>query len=156
MAIYQGPTLVRTIVTNRLMTAGPHPSAWNGRNDAGALVVPGRYMIQVGARTSLGTTVLARTVIVDAFSVAVSASVIRAGQVLTVTVATAEPLRSAPTVSFAQHGRVPVARTATSIGGGRYRVSFAVAVGAGPAIVRITGRDTLGGTNATSTSITVR
>jgi hypothetical protein len=138
------------------MAAGPHPSAWNGRNNAGALVAPGRYTIQVGARTSLGTTVLTRTAIVDAFSVAVSASVIRAGQILTVTFSTAEPLRSAPTVSFAQHGRVPVTKTATLLGRGTYRVSFAVAVGAGPAIVRITGRDTLGGTNALATTVTVR
>jgi hypothetical protein len=49
-----------------------------------------------------------------------------------------------------------VTKTATSLGRGTYRVSFAVAVGAGPAIVRITGRDTLGGTNASSTTVTVR
>jgi hypothetical protein len=147
---------VRTIVTNGSMAAGPHRWAWNGRNAAGAFVTPGRYTIQVAARTLLGTTVLTRTVIVDAFSVALSASTVRSGQILTVTFVTAEPLRSNPTVSFAQAGRAVVAKSATSLGRGRYRVSFVVAAGAGPAVLRITGRDTSGGTNTTSAQVLVQ
>jgi hypothetical protein len=112
--------------------------------------------MQVGARTSLGTTVLTRTVIVDAFSFALSASTVRSGQTLTVTFVTAEPLRSSPTVSFAQTGRAAVAKAATPLGRGSYRVSFVVAAGPGPAVVRITGRDTSGGTNTTSVPVTVR
>jgi hypothetical protein len=120
------------------------------------LVPPGRYTIYVGARTTLGTSVLTRTVLVDAFSVALSATTIRSGQTLTVILTTAEPLRSRPTVSFGQTGRAAVAKTATSLGGGRYRVSFVVAPGAGPAVIRITGRDASGGTNTTSATVTVQ
>jgi spore germination protein YaaH/flagellar hook assembly protein FlgD len=156
MAIYQGSTLVRTVVSNRSMAAGPHSWVWNGRNAAGALVAPGRYTMQVAARTSLGTSVLTRTVIVDAFSVALSATTIRSGQTLTVIVTTAEPLRSSPAVSFGQTGRAAVTKATASLGGGRYRVSFVIAPGAGPAVIRITGRDTSGGTNTTSATVTVQ
>ncbi|HEY8631930.1 MAG TPA: glycosyl hydrolase family 18 protein, partial [Candidatus Limnocylindrales bacterium] len=156
LAVYQGATLIRTVLTNRLLGAGLHPWTWNGRNAAGAFVPPGRYTLRVAATTALGTSILTRTVIVDAFAMALSTTV-RTGQTLTVTFATAEPLRANPTVSFTQNGRAAVTKTATSLGGGRYRVSFTVAPGGvGPALVRIRGRDTSGGTNAASAVVVVR
>ncbi|HEX3428863.1 MAG TPA: glycosyl hydrolase family 18 protein [Candidatus Limnocylindrales bacterium] len=156
IAIYQGPTLVRTAVANRLMPAGTRSWTWDGRNAAGSFVAPGRYTIQVAARTSLGTSVLTRTVLADAFFVALSATTLRKGQTLTVTVTSAEPLRSPPAVLFGQRGRATVAKTAVALGGGRYRVAFTVASSAGPAVLRIVGRDRSGGTNATSVSLVVR
>ena len=156
LAVYQGATLIRTVLTNRLLGAGLHPWTWNGRNAAGAFVPPGRYTLRVAATTALGTSILTRTVIVDAFAMALSTTV-RTGQTLTVTFATAEPLRANPTVSFAQNGRAAVTKTTTSLGGGRYRVSFTVATGGvGPALVRIRGRDTSGGTNTASAVVVVR
>ena len=74
-----------------------------------------------------------------------------------VTLTTTEPLRAAPTVSFTQPGRAAVKRTATSLGSGRYRVSFTVGSGsAGIATIRITGRDTRGRLNATTRPVTIR
>jgi spore germination protein YaaH/flagellar hook assembly protein FlgD len=157
MAIYQGATLVRTIWTNRAFAAGLHAWTWNGRNAAGALVPRGTYTLRVSATSALGTSVLTRAVVVDAFSVALSASTLKSGQTLTVTFTTAEALRTAPIVSFTQHGRTAVTKTAVWLGGIRYRVSFTVASGGtGLAVVRITGRDTGGGTNVTSTTVVVR
>jgi hypothetical protein len=50
-----------------------------------------------------------------------------------------------------------VTRAATSLGGGRYVVRFAVVAGApGPATIGITARDTAGKTNSQSLTITVQ
>jgi len=156
VAIYQGSTLVRTIWTNQPMAAGPHAWVWNGRNAAGAIVPRGRYTVRVAATTSLGTTIQTRVVIVDAFNVALSATTVRAGQTLTVTFVSTEPLRAAPLVAFGQRGKAAVVKTAVRLSDGRYRVAFLVAAGgSGPAVVRILGRDTAGGTNTTSVPVTV-
>jgi len=60
-------------------------------------------------------------------------------------------------VTFTQPGRTGVARTATSLGSGRYRVSFVVATGsAGTATIKVAGRDTAGGLNTSSRSLTIQ
>jgi hypothetical protein len=95
-------------------------------------------------------------VLVDAFSVSASPPSPSAGQTLTLTLRSAEPLRAAPRVTFRQSGKAVVTKTATSLGGGRYRVTFAVAAGApGPATIGISARDAAGRTNSQSLTITV-
>ena len=117
----------------------------------------GHYAMRVVATTSLGTSVLNRTVIVDGFSVILSASTVSAGQTLTITVKTAEPLGANPTIRFSQTGKTAITKKTTSLGGGRYRVSFTVlSGGSGPAAIRIIGHDTSGGINAAYASVTVR
>ncbi|HEX5823625.1 MAG TPA: FlgD immunoglobulin-like domain containing protein, partial [Candidatus Limnocylindrales bacterium] len=156
VGIYHGSTLVRTIWTNRAFAAGSYGWTWNGRNAAGAFVPRGHYTIRVAATTTLGTSVLNRTVIVDAFGVSLSATTLRGGQTLTITMKTAEGLRVRPTVRFSQTGKAAITKTAASLGGGRYRVSFTIlAGGAGPAAIRIVGHDTSGGINATYASVSV-
>jgi hypothetical protein len=69
---------------------------------------------------------------------------------------TAEPLARAPSITFSQPGRTAVHRTATSLGGGRYRVSFLVGSGpSGTASFLIAGRDTGGGLNTTRGTVAV-
>jgi hypothetical protein len=107
--------------------------------------------------SSLGASTVTRSIVVDAFATTLSASSVRAGQTLTVTVTSTEALRSAPTISFTQPGRTAVGRTAVSLGSGRYRATFTVATGAaGTATIKISGRDTAGGTNTSSRSVTIR
>jgi spore germination protein YaaH/flagellar hook assembly protein FlgD len=157
LGIYQGTTLIRTVWSNRTFAAGIRGWTWNGRTAAGALVPQGRYTVQVAATTSLGTSVVTRTVDVGAFAVDLSATTLRSGQTLIVTFATAEPLKANPTVSFTQHARAAVTRAATRLGDGRYRVSFRIAAGGvGPATLKVTGRDTAGGINSTSRTIRVQ
>jgi spore germination protein YaaH/flagellar hook assembly protein FlgD len=157
MGIYSGSTNVRTIWTNRALAAGSYGWTWNGRTAAGTYVPRGRYTVRVVATTSLGTSVLNRTVIVDAFAVTLSASTVTGGQTLTVTVKTAEPLSANPTIRFSQTGKTAITKKTTSLGGGRYRVSFTVlAGGAGPAAIRVVGHDTSGGINASYATVTVR
>ncbi|HEY3163930.1 MAG TPA: glycosyl hydrolase family 18 protein [Candidatus Limnocylindrales bacterium] len=157
VGIYSGSTLVRTIWTNRTLAAGAHGWTWNGRTAAGLAVPRGIYTVRVTARSSLGTSVQTRTVLVDAFSVSLSATSVRAGQTLTITLTSTEPLRAAPTVVFTQPGRSAVTRTAASLGGGRYRVSFTIATGAaGTGTIRIEGRDISGGLNLSTRTVSIQ
>jgi spore germination protein YaaH/flagellar hook assembly protein FlgD len=157
VGIYSGTSLVRTIWTNRAFAAGPHSWTWNGRDAHGALVARGVYTVRVSARSSIGTSVVSRSILVDAFRVAVSSTVVRAGQTLTLNLTTTEALRAAPSVTFSQPGRAAVSRTATALGSGRYRLSFTIASGAaGAATIRIAGRDTAGGLNRSTRAVTIR
>jgi flagellar hook assembly protein FlgD len=157
VAIYSGTTLVRTIWTGRTLAAGSYGWTWNGRDQAGLMVARGTYGVRVTAASTLGVSVVSRSVVVDAFRTTLSATSVRAGQSLTVTVTSTEALRSAPTITFTQPGRAAVARTAVSLGSGRYRATFTVASGAaGTATIRISGRDTAGGINTSSRSVTIR
>jgi flagellar hook assembly protein FlgD len=64
--IYRGSTLIRTVWTNRSSATGVHAWNWNGRTAAGAYVAPGRYRVVVWARSWVGSTWSARTVVVQA------------------------------------------------------------------------------------------
>ena len=157
LAIYSGSTLIRTVWTKRTLAAGAWGWTWNGRNNAGALVARGNYQARVTATNGLGTTVLVRTVVVDAFRIAPSATALSAGQTLTLTLTTTEALRASPIVSLTQPGRSAVTRTATSLGSGKYRVTFTIAAGAaGSATIRVTGRDSANGLNWSTTTVTIR
>ncbi len=155
--IYAGPQLIRTIWTNRRFGAGSHAWSWDGRNAAGTFVPGGIYQVRVTATTGLGSTVQGRTILADAFNPSLSATSVRAGQTLTATFTSVEALKYAPSVTFSQPGRNPVRKTATSLGGGRYRVSFVVASArAGRATIVIAGRDRAGGLNVTTRAVTMR
>ena len=65
---------------------------------------------------------LTRDILVDAYSVSLSSASVKAGQTLTVTLIPTEAPSGAPSVTFKQPGRAAVRRTATALGGGRYRV----------------------------------
>ncbi len=81
---------------------------------------------------------------------------VRAGQTLTITFRSVEPLSSRPTATFSQPGKASVKVTATMLSNGSYRASFRVQAGAaGAATVRITARDSGGRTNATTISVTI-
>ena len=157
VAIYSGSTLIRTVWTNRALAAGSYGWTWDGRDAARAVVPRGAYQARVSVTTSLGTTVIGRTVLADAFAVSRSATTVRAGQTLTLTLVTTEPLRASPGVTLSQPGRAAVTRTATSLGSGRYRVTFTIASGpAGTAAIRIAARDTANGLNVSTSSVTIR
>ena len=156
-AVYSGTTLIRSIWTNTSLAAGAHAWTWNGKNTSGAFVPRGVYVVRVTARTSLGTTVLTRSILADAFNVSLSSTSLRAGQPLTVTFTTVEPMRSSPYVTFTQPGRAAIRTVAASLGSGRYRVTFVVGSGpAGSATIAIAGRDTSGGVNTTTRTVTIR
>ncbi|MDQ2965203.1 MAG: glycoside hydrolase family 18 protein [Chloroflexota bacterium] len=148
---------VKTAWLDRTLAAGPSGWTWNGLNGRGLRVPRGWYRAVLTATSWVGTTTLTRMVLVDAFSVSASPASPTAGQTLTLTLRSAEPLRAAPRVTFRQSGKAVVTKTATSLGGGRYLVKFAVAAGApGPATIGISARDAAGRTNSQSLTITVQ
>ena len=152
-----GGAVVRTLATGQRLKAGTHGWTWDGRADNGAWVAPGTYSALIQASSSRGTTTVQRSIFVGAFSMTPSATVLRSGQTLTLTIASVEPLAGTPTVTLTQAGKKPKAGTVTALGGGRFRVSFKIASrGAGRATVAVTARDSGGGTNRASLTVTVR
>jgi spore germination protein YaaH/flagellar hook assembly protein FlgD len=148
--------LVRTVWANRVLAAGTRTWTWNGRTAAGTYVVPGRYVAELTAMTTLGSTRLVRALTVDAFAATASATTVRVGQTLTVTFQSVEPLSTRPTATFTQPGRTAIRVTATRLSNGSYRASFRIQAGAaGPATLRIAARDSSGRINATLVTITV-
>jgi spore germination protein YaaH/flagellar hook assembly protein FlgD len=157
LRIYDGNgTLVRTVWSNASKAAGSYNWTWNGKNGAGAYVPQGRYTAELRATSGLGTSVLRRAIYANAFTVSPSATALHAGQTLTVTFRSIEGLSTRPVVTFTQTGKTGIAKTASVLSNGSYRVSFTVASGgAGPATVAISAKDSLGHTNRGSLTVSV-
>jgi spore germination protein YaaH/flagellar hook assembly protein FlgD len=66
IAIYSGPTVVRRIWQDRVLSAGSHGWTWNGRTATGVLLRPGTYRAVVTARSGISSSTLSRNVIVRA------------------------------------------------------------------------------------------
>ena len=142
--------LVRTVWTAKSQAAGTRSWAWNGRLASGTFVPQGAYVARLTVVSPYGTQVLGRTVCASAFPGSLSSSSVRPGQILTVSFATAEPLRNTPRVTFRQPGLSAVTISATKLANGRYVARFTVRAGsAGVASVRIAATDTGGHLNAT-------
>ena len=149
--------LVRTAWSSRTYAAGTRTWTWDGKVTGGAYAPRGRYTAVLTATSSLGTTILRRAVIADAFAVIPSATTLGAGQTLVLAIRSAEPLGGAPWVTLTRAGRPTVAATVTRLADGSWRATVKVAAGApGPAVVTVTARDTRGGTNTTKLGITIR
>jgi flagellar hook assembly protein FlgD len=149
--------VVRTAWSSRAFAAGTHAWTWNGKSSAGAMVPRGRYVLELTATGSLGTTVLHRSIVVDAFVATPSATTVAAGQTLTVRFRPVEPLARAPRATFTQAGRAAAVMTVTRLADGTYRATVRVAAGApGAARVTISGVDSAGGKNTTVLLVTVR
>jgi spore germination protein YaaH/flagellar hook assembly protein FlgD len=150
-------TYVKTAWRDRALPAGTHRWTWNGRSGSGAFVPRGWYRAELVTTSWVGTTTTTRTVLADAYRVSASPISPAAGQTVTISLRTAEALVAAPRVTFTQAGLAGVAKTATSLGGGRYSVTFRVAAGAaGRATIRITGRDRARRPHTQTAAITVR
>ncbi len=148
---------MRTAWAGRLQAAGPVAWTWDGRNGTGAMVAPGAYTLVLTASSSVGTTVLRRSILLDAFAVELSATRLIAGRKLTVRFSSVEPLMSRPVVTLDQTGRPAVTRFARLIAPGHFAITFLVAKGApGPATVRIAAIDAAGHRNTTVRTVSVR
>ncbi|MEA2608909.1 MAG: hypothetical protein QOJ75_1152 [Chloroflexota bacterium] len=66
VSIYQATTLVRRIWVDRASAAGSFSWSWNGRNGHRELVAPGTYTASITATSSIGVSLLTRTVKVRA------------------------------------------------------------------------------------------
>jgi hypothetical protein len=148
--------VVRTAWTNRSQVAGAWGWTWNGRLANGTWAPVGRYAAMLTVVSRIGTSTLGRSVFAGAFVVTASPTTLHAGQALTVTIRSVEPLATRPVVTFAQPGHAAVAKSATLLSTGLFRVSFVVAAGGtGTASVSIRARDSAGGTNRASFTVTI-
>lgn len=147
--------VVRNAWKDRKRGTGRVSWTWDGRDGHRQVVPPGRYVAVLTATGPLGTTELRRTLILDAFVVILSATEPAAGDTLTVTIRSVEPLRAAPSVTFTQAGLAPVRVRAAPGPKGVYEARLTVAA-AGSATIVVAGRDAGGATNVTRLAVTVR
>jgi spore germination protein YaaH len=148
--------VVRTAWAASTAKAGTVRWTWDGRAASKAMVAPGSYTLQLTARSAAGTTVLRRAIVVDAFTIVPSATRLRPGRTLTVSIRSSETLSSRPVVTFDQAGLAPVRTFATRVGPGRYVARFRVAAGgSGTATIRVSARDAAGRKNASGRTVSV-
>jgi hypothetical protein len=136
--------VVRSVWTNRALPAGERAWTWDGRGAGGAFVAPGPYAAVLSVTSPFGTSILRQPVFAGAFQVAPSATILKAGTTLTLTFRAVETLRGSPSVTFLQKGHGAVTRTATRLADGRYRVTFTVRPGSGPASALFAATDAKG------------
>jgi flagellar hook assembly protein FlgD len=151
-----GGSVVRTVWTGRVQAAGSRSWTWDGRLADGTYVPQGRYVAELVATSSLGTTVLRRPVWAAGFAATLSATTVRPGQKLSVAFRTVEPLSSRPRVTLTQPGRSGVTVIATRLADGSYRAVFTVqSGGAGAGSVTISAKDSGGRRNVTTLAIRI-
>jgi hypothetical protein len=153
----QSGAYIRTVWAGRTLAAGTWSWTWDGRAPGGMFVPRGMYRAVLSATSGLGTTTLSRFVLADAFLVTAAPASPAGGQVVSLTLRSAEPLRGSVSVRLTQAGSLPVTKTATALGGGRYVVTFQLATGApGPAAIWIVAHDAAGRVVGQAASLSVR
>ena len=114
------------------------------------------FTARLTVTSSLGTQDLVRPVCVAGFAVTPSSARVSAGQTLTVSIVSVEPLSTRPVVTFTQPGRAGVSITATRRADGSYRAAFKVASGsAGTASIKVSAKDTGGHVNTTTVPVAI-
>jgi spore germination protein YaaH/flagellar hook assembly protein FlgD len=136
--------------------AGRYAWRWNGRGNDGRMVPPGRYTVQLVAVRGTRVQILNQSVAALPFTIAPSTTEIGAGETLSVLVGSVEPLKAAPSITFAQAGLEGQTVVGSRQSDGRWKATFTVAAGgAGTAILTVAGTDSAGGTNVGSAEVTV-
>lgn len=149
-------TTVRTI--SGPQPAGPVAIAWDGRTNGGGYAPQGLYRIvvvaSVGGRAETHTT----SVRAAAFELKPSATIVRRGKKMTLTVITSEPLKGRPTLRVRQPGLVMYAVKLTRIGTSTYRARWMLKPGgrAGKLSLTVTGTDAGKRRNSTVLSLRIR
>ena len=147
---------MRTVWSGKVLAAGTRSWTWDGRLANGTYAPQGLYTARLVVQSSLSTQGLSQSVWAAAFAVRPSATTVKAGQTLTLAFSSIEGVSGLPRVAFTQPGRAAVTVTATRLANGSFRASFKVASGsAGTASVKISAKDSKGGTNTMVVPITV-
>jgi hypothetical protein len=121
---------VRTITAAVPMAAGIRSAVWNGRLDSGAFAPRGLYRLVVSATDGIGSAALSTASIrADAFKIAPSATVVTRGHRLTVTVTSAEPLKTTPRLTVKQPGKAAYTMTMVKVSTSVWRLSFTMHTG---------------------------
>jgi hypothetical protein len=132
--------------------------AWDGRTDGGGYAPQGLYRIVVvasaGGRSETHTT----PVRAAAFELKPSATTVRRGRKMTLTVVTSEPLKGGPRLTVHQPGRGAYVVKLTRIGTSTYRATWTLKPGgrAGKLSLTVTATDAAKGRNATAVLLRLR
>jgi hypothetical protein len=154
--INKAGTTVRTI--GGAYPAGPVAIAWDGRTDGGGYAPQGLYRIVVGASAGGRTEMHATSIQAAAFELRPSATTVRRGRKMTLTVVTSEPLKGRPRLTVRQPGRVAYAVKLTKIGTSTYRATWLLKTGgrAGRVTLTVSGTDAANGRNSTVLALRIR
>ena len=149
-------TTVRTI--SGPQPAGPVAIAWDGRTDGGGFAPQGLYRIVVVASVGGRAETHATSVRAAAFELRPSATTVRRGKKMTLTVITSEPLKGRPTLRVRQPGLGVYAVKLTRIGSSTYRAKWTLKSRgrAGKLLLTITGTDAAKGRNSTALVLRIR
>jgi flagellar hook assembly protein FlgD len=124
---------------------GTYAWTWDGRDASGAYVASGAYTVVISATTAAGTITYRRSIWVGPFQIVPSTSTLAAGRSVTVTIVSAEPLLSRPTLMVTQPGLASYILATTLVATGTYRVTFTPRTSAaGTVVLRAYGVDTYG------------
>ena len=150
--------IVATLLDGVDAPAGITARSWYALSDAGAMLPTGRYRSVVSA--SDGTLMAAQSISfeMNAFAIRASASAATRGRSITVYVASAEALSTAPRVHVSQPGLATWAVTLTRISAGRYTAKLTMRTGgsAGTARLTVKAADSAGHWQGTTLSIPLR
>jgi hypothetical protein len=131
--------------------------AWNGRDQQGRSVAPGTYTAVLSAGNGSVSVTTRTTLTVAAFEISATPTPLRRGQSITITATSAEPLAGAPRLTISQPG--VKSRTVTMVKRGTtWRITTKLNPGgsAGTLTLKVTARDTAGGTNTATTGLTLK
>jgi flagellar hook assembly protein FlgD len=128
---------------------GSYRWTWDGRLPSGAWAPVGTYTSRVTATDGTLTATESVAVYSGAFRITLSDATPARGQAIHVNILSAEPLRSAPSVSITQPGIRAYRVTSRRIGTNAYRVTIRLSRSArvGVLSIRVNGYDALGGFN---------
>ena len=142
-------TVVRTRYDAVTLPAGTYAFAWDGRRDDGKMAAAGRYTYTVTSTDGTLSATGRATVIADGFRVTPSDTTPARGQRITISVTTAETLKSLPRLSVYQPGVAGYGLTFTKTGSTSYRVTVTLKKAGSAGTVRfvVTGKDAAGRSN---------
>jgi flagellar hook assembly protein FlgD len=142
--------VIRTAYADKALAAGAASWTWNGKLDDGTFAPRGTYRITVRATNGTQGAGQAASVVADAFKLTTSVRTAKRGTSLTITARTSETLSTTPVVVVYEPGLVTrkVTMTRTSSTTWTAKITPKTTAAAGTLTLKVTAKDSLGGTNS--------
>ncbi|HEU0243588.1 MAG TPA: FlgD immunoglobulin-like domain containing protein, partial [Candidatus Limnocylindrales bacterium] len=150
--------VVRTAYADRALAAGAASWTWNGKLDDGTFAPRGTYRITVRATNGTQGSTQSATVLADAFKLTTSVTTAVRGKSLTIKARTSETLSTTPVVVVYEPGLTSrkVTMTKTSATTWTAKITPRTTASAGTLTLKVTAKDSLGGTNASAVRLVLK
>lgn len=150
--------VVLTRYQNTPMAARSVAWIWTGLDQSGLAVPVGRYFATVTAARGTFRASATTPLTAGAFAITTSPTAAVAGQNLTITALSAEPLSGSPRLTISQSGATARTMVMTRIGPNTWRVTIRLAtVGRGGSVgLEVVGTDARGGSNVATTGVSLK